>query len=116
MLGTESEFSICVSHALEIWNSVLPSTSAMRWLNSATSRVVMPRRERRSFSCSLGGVASTACYLTARSWKLAERLGPLKKCQRNCLDTTGCCLRSKHLDQKPRGCKALGILAGVFGP
>src|SRR6267143_1066158 len=29
MLGTESEFSICVSHALEIWNSGLCSVPAI---------------------------------------------------------------------------------------
>src|SRR5204862_4937089 len=79
MLGTESEFSICVSHALEIWNSGLPSASAMRWLNSATSRVVIPSRERRSFSCSLGGGVVTACYLTSmRPGKLLTGLVFLK--------------------------------------
>src|SRR6266436_40523 len=67
MLGTESEFSICVSHALEIWNSRLCSELAIFWLNSATSRVVMPSRSRSSFSCSLGSWVVTASYLTSSS-------------------------------------------------
>src|ERR1700675_2504915 len=65
MLGTESEFSICVSHALEIWNSVLPSASAMRWLNSATSRVVIHSLVRMSFNWSLGESPTAMPHSTA---------------------------------------------------
>src|SRR6267143_103193 len=74
MLGTESEFSICVSHALEIWNSRLCSELAIFWLNSATSRVVMPNRRRSSFSCSLGSWVVTASYLTSSSleWRWSD--------------------------------------------
>src|SRR5215472_5632170 len=57
----ESEFSICVSQALEIWNSGLPWVSAIFWLSSATSRVVIPRRARRSLSTSLGGCEFMKC-------------------------------------------------------
>src|ERR1700749_540279 len=64
MLGTESEFSICVSHAFEMWNSELSSASAIRWLNSATSRVVIPKRLRISLSCSLGGSARAMRHST----------------------------------------------------
>src|SRR6266403_100733 len=67
MLGTESEFSICVSQALEIWYSGLCSALAIFWLNSATSRVVMPSRRRSSFSCSLGNRVVTASHLTSSS-------------------------------------------------
>src|SRR5712664_2555716 len=67
MLGTESEFSICVSQALEIWYSGLCSALAIFWLNSATSRVVMPSRSRSSFSCSLGSWVVTASYLSSSS-------------------------------------------------
>src|SRR6266478_6449000 len=52
MLGIDSEFSISVSHALEMWNSSFPSESTIFWLRSVTSRVVMPSRKRSSFSCS----------------------------------------------------------------
>src|SRR5882724_8128686 len=75
MLGTESEFSICVSQALEIWYSGLCSALAIFWLNSATSRVVMPSRRRSSFSCSLGNRVVTASYLTSSS--LASRWSDL---------------------------------------
>src|SRR5882762_9257241 len=52
MLGIDSEFSISVSHALEMWNSSFPSESIIFWLRSVTSRVVIPSRKRSSFSCS----------------------------------------------------------------
>src|SRR5579862_2767705 len=52
MLGTELEFSTCVSHAFEIEYSELLSVSASFWLSSATSRVVMPSLARISFNCS----------------------------------------------------------------
>src|ERR1700682_565454 len=61
ILGMESEFSIWVSQALDIWNSGLPSACAIFWLSSATSRVVIPRRARKSFNCSLGGNGVTVC-------------------------------------------------------
>src|SRR5713226_9751297 len=52
MLGIESEFSISVSQGSEILNSIFPSDTAIFWLSSVTSRVVIPSRERISFSCS----------------------------------------------------------------
>src|SRR5215468_9388159 len=54
MLGTEVEFSTCVSQAFEMAYSGLFSVSARRWLSTATSRVVIPNLERISFSCSDG--------------------------------------------------------------
>src|SRR6267143_1868149 len=52
MLGIASEFSISVSQGLEMLNSTLPSDSAIFWLSSVTSRVVIRSLERISFSCS----------------------------------------------------------------
>src|SRR5271155_3066375 len=54
MLGTELEFSSCESHGFEIANSGFLSDSAIFWLSSATSRTVIPRRNRISRSCSPG--------------------------------------------------------------
>src|SRR5438874_1443694 len=52
MLGTESEFSISLSHVVETRNSSFPSESTTFWLRSVTSRTVIPSRKRSPFSSS----------------------------------------------------------------
>src|SRR6267378_4288941 len=105
MLGTESECSLCVSHALEIWNSRLCSELAIFWLNSATSRVVMPRRSRSSFSCSLGSRVVTAPYLTSSS--LESRWSDLY--QRKSARGQNLCLLADHTEVT-RDAEPLAIL------
>src|SRR6266404_211625 len=50
MLGTEFVFSSLVSQLFETKNSGFPCASAILWLCSSTSRTVIPKRVRNSFS------------------------------------------------------------------
>src|SRR6266446_251174 len=68
MLGTESEFSTWVSQALETRNSWLPSASAIFSLNSATSRVVRPSRDRISFNRSPAIISTVIASELASPW------------------------------------------------
>src|SRR5215471_1629145 len=82
MLGTEVEFSTCVSQALEIAYSGLFSVSASRWLKTATSRVVIPSLARISFSCSDGFCANmfpecTALLPSGASWAVLRLVEPM---------------------------------------
>ena len=52
MLDVESEFSSCVSQAVDITYSLLPCSSAILRLVSSTSRMLRPRRLRISFNRS----------------------------------------------------------------
>src|SRR6267143_947062 len=58
MLGTDAVFSSWVSHAFDKWKSSLDSSSAIRRLNSSTSRVVIPSRVLKSLSRSPASIHS----------------------------------------------------------
>src|SRR6267143_6660918 len=70
MLGSDVfSFSICVNHGPDTRNSLLPSSSAISLLNSATSRVVIPNRVRTYLSRSPGSLV----FLAAREMSLEPK-------------------------------------------